>query len=290
VQLARGLYEIENEFLLPYMEAIEYSYGALVQLPPSVDVRFAEPSFRREIAEQGDRAAEYSLLADLYNWFKFFVFTTGYKTRQLTEGLFFAYNASNYLTWVTLARSVVEHAAVFCYFASKTDELELSGPHLKASHLKRLDELLTAYAQGTRFNWDALMNGDVDSIEASYDKSAGRPRAVNVLTALRQLGKRDHRFEDVEVAYSLLSDLVHPNMGSHVAVVDRRPMAGRVHHWELTSSPGTSRGEFIIYLTLPTVARALGKILETTADLSHVIEAWMDLLDKPEQLAIDFRM
>ncbi len=290
MRFARGLYEIEERHLLPHIEAIERVYEVLTSLPPSDEIRFAGSAQRRAAVQRTDpQETSLILFADIYNWLKFFWYTNVFKARMLVEGLIPSYNAQNYLVWSILVRSAVEYAAVFCYFKCKLDRLQLSGPVFKLADLKELEEHLVGYAQGTRFNWDALMAGDVEAMKASKDSSEGRPKAVNILTAVSHLRKVDERFSDIEIAYGLLSDFVHPNMASHTAVVDRLPEERGVHRWRVTTKPGPMRGEFMMYLTLPTAGRALGKIMELAVSLGSVVARWAEMIEESARVVIEFR-
>jgi hypothetical protein len=93
---------------------------------------------------------------------------------------------------------------------------------------------------------------------------------------------------DVELAYGMLSDFAHPNMASHATVVDRLAQKGDIHRWRLTPHPGTERGEFIVFMTLPTVYRAFGTIVEMSIPAGRLLERWLDLMDDTDQVQIDF--
>jgi hypothetical protein len=253
-------------------------------------VRFASLSFRQKTAEKADlQTVSLLQLGDLYNWLKFYFYTSMYKTRLLLEGLENAYNNQNLLVWVILGRAALEYSAVSYHFMRKLDQLDIQGPHFKASQLQALDELLTAYGQGTRFNWDSLMDGDLEGVRANAKGSDKQPQAVNVITALQHLSKRDQGYSDVELVYGMLSDFAHPNMASHSTVVDRLAPEGEIHRWRLTPHPGTERGELIVFMTLPAISQAFGTIMEMAVPAGRLLERWLDLMDSSIQAQIDFR-
>src|SRR5262245_9812228 len=126
MEFVRGLYgEIEEKHLRPHIDSIERIYQALGQLPHSEDVRFASIAEHERIAKLNDPEQSSAILYfHVYNWLKFFLFTSTYKTKLLLDGLIPAYNAQNYLVWVILGRSSIEYAASFDYFGSKIGKLD----------------------------------------------------------------------------------------------------------------------------------------------------------------------
>jgi hypothetical protein len=290
MHLKRGLYRDEEHVILPAIQQIELAYDVLLKLPTSDSASFYPTAAHQEAAENNDYDASCrQLFLDCYNWFKFFFYTNVFKTAKLTEGLIQSYNSQNYLAWVVLARSSLEYSAVFYYFLKKLNSFRLSGPAFPASQLQAFDSLMVQYAHGTRFNWQDLMSGSIEPLTKSFAKDESRPQAVNVLTAIQKLRDRDQRFKDVEIAYSMLSDFVHPNMASHAVVVEMPQARRSMHECVMSLNPGSERGEFLMVITLPWVATALGNFIELLPELGKVLGAWQDLIDRGERITIDFK-
>jgi hypothetical protein len=290
MHLKRGLYQDEELVILPAIQQIELAYDILLKLPTSDSASFYTSAAHQEAAKRNDYDAScLQLFLDCYNWFKFFFYTNVFKTEKLAESLIQSYNSQNYLAWVVLARSSLEYSAVFHYFLKKLKSFTLLGPAFAASHLQGFDSLMVQYAQGTRFNWQDLMSGNIEALTKSFAKDESRPQAVNVLTAIQKLRDRDERFKDVEIAYSMLSDFVHPNMASHAVVVAMPQSRRSMHECVMSLNAGSQRGEFLMVITLPWVALALGNFIELLPELGQILGAWQDLIDKGERITIDFK-
>jgi hypothetical protein len=247
----RGKYRDEDRIIGPSLDAIERAYDVLLALPEYDSVEFYKFEEHEKAATSGDlQTACWHLFWDAYNWLKSFWYTSAYKARQLTAALIHSYNSDNLLAWVILGRSTLEYAAVSYYFMNKVNQLQLKGPSFAASHLKSFEDLMLQYTHGTRFNWPDLWAGNRDKLTKDYN-STGSSKAVNVLTAISHLARRDERYKDVEVAYAMLSDFVHPNMASHATVVTMPKAPTDMHKVELAAQPGPLRGEFIMVLSLP---------------------------------------
>lgn len=289
MHFTRGLYEIEAEQLVPTLEKIEVIYDNLRQLPDHDEARFFSRAQHEEAAAKGDReiGSQY-VLFDAFNWLKFLWYTNIFKTIKLVDGLVHAYNTGNHLVWNILARSTAEYSAVFYYYKKKLDQLDIDGPEFKASQLQAFEDLMLKYAHGTRFNWNDLIQGNVEKLAQTFADVESQPSAVNVLTALGHLKKRDDRFKDVEISYAMLSDFVHPNMASHGAVIAVPSRDGAMHRCRLALDPGRSRGEFVLICSLAGVHLHLSNILELVIDLSKPISRWLQYIDGKERVTVDF--
>jgi hypothetical protein len=289
MRFTRRLYQGEAQYLLGSMETIERLYDTLLKFPSFDEARFFSLSDHQKAVESGDaEKAAFHLIFDAYNWLKFFWYTNLYKASKLAEGLIDAYNKQNHLVWVILTRSLVEYSAVFYYYQSKTKQFEISGPSFKGSQLKGFEDLMIQYAHGTRFNWNDLFSGDLDSLAKTYAAVQGAPSAINVLTAVAHLSKRDQRFKQLEITYAMLSDFAHPNMASHTAVVDMPQHQSSMHHCRMTLNPDRLRGEFLLMATLPSVVLALGNALEVLIESAQLLKRWLTMFDINERVSIDF--
>ena len=289
MHLRRGLYRDEDGIILPAIQQIELTYDILLKIPTSDSASFYPLAAHQEAVERSDyQASCMQLFLDCYNWFKFFFYTNIFKMTKLTEGLIHFYNSQNYLAWSVLVRSSLEFSAVFYHFSKKLEEYQLSGSAFAGSQLQGFEGVMMQYAHGTRFNWQDLMSGNKEALAKTFAKDESRPQSVNVMTAVQKLRKRDIRFEDVELAYSMLSDFVHPNMASHSAVIEMPRETASMHECIMSLNPGAERGEFVMVVTLPWAALALGNFIELLPPLGRLLGAWQELIDKGEQITIDF--
>lgn len=283
----RGKYRNEEQTISPSLEAIEAAYDYLLAIPDRAEVSFFRlEDHQKAVAENDQRKGCQYLFYDIFNWLEFFWYTTAYKMRQLTASLVQAYETDSFLPWLVLGRSTIEYAAVTYHFTKKMNKSQLQGPKFAATELKSFEDLMFAYAHGTRFDWPALMAGDRDRLEKKDSSQA--PKAVNVLTALSHLSRRDKRYEDVEVAYNMLSDFAHPNMASHSAVIGMPSASGAMHQNEIAVQPGALRGEFIMVVSLPWVSLGVATTVELLAEVHPLMKRWLDCVQYDKDFIIDF--
>ncbi len=260
----------------------------LLALPESDSVTFFKRHEHQKALDSGDQqAACWHLFWDAYNWLKLFCYVSAFKARQLTAAVVHAYNTDNFLAWTILGRSTLEYAAVSYYFFRKISLLQMKGPHFAGSHLKAFEELMLQFVHGTRFNWPDLLAGDRDRLSKDYPPS-GSSKAVNVLTAIKHLSRRDERYHDVEIAYAMLSDFAHPNMASHATVITMPTGPTDGHESEVAANPGPLRGEFIMVITLPWVSTGVGTTVELLMQAFPLLEAWLDYVEQGATVTIDF--
>jgi hypothetical protein len=286
----REMYQGTGHDLLPHVDTLESMYDILTKFPDKDEARFFSVAAHQLAADEGNRdKAVTLLLSDLFNWMKLFFYTNAFKARKLLDGLVHAHNTKNYLVWALLSRSTMEYSAVLYYFKRKMDQYEVKGPLLMASKLQALEDVVLQFAHGTRLNWTDLLKGDVVALKKSIGSAADEPSAVNVLTALSHLSKRDSRFTDVAVFYAMLSDFAHPNMASHSCVID--PPGGsttEIHECVLRLNPVKTRGDFILALSLPTVALHFSNIVELLIEVSGTLNELLQVLDGTVPVTIDF--
>lgn len=281
---SRGYYEKEEKFF-PDIEKIEEIYDILLKFPQRDKMQFFSIEEHNEIAEKGNLTeASMYLFSDAFNLLKFFFYTNIYKPTNITKGLIQAYNSQNYLVWIILSRSLLEYSAIFHYYKKKIDELNIQSTSIKFSELQEFEKILLKFVHGTRFNWQSLTQGKIE--ELPKESSENYTSAVNVLTAIEHLKKRDSRFKDVKFAYDMLSDFSHPNMASHTTVVEMPESEEK--SCIVNINPSNLRGEFIMIATIPTVQLSLGNILEMIQSTGQLIKFWLERIDSSEQIEIDF--
>lgn len=270
------------------LTAIENSYDVLLAMPQQDSVRFFSVEHHRRAAESGDaERASKELLSDVFNFLKFFWWTSAFKARQLTAALVHAYNTDNYLAWLILGRSSLEYAAVSHFFAKRILQRDWRGPAFAASEIKAIEDLLLRYAHGSRFNWADLLAGDRQKLGARFTPPASTT-AVNVMSALDDLAKRDARYTDVRIGYEMLSDFAHPNMASHCSVIEMPKKQSDFHQCEISATPGALRGEFLMVASLPWVSTGVGATVEVLVEMAPVVDRWLSLFDGIEKISLDF--
>lgn len=284
----RGKYRDEDRVIGPSLTAIERAYEVLLALPERDSAKFFSLEDHQKTAESGDaEQACQKLLFDAYNWLKFFWWTSAFKARQLAAALVHSYNSDNLLAWLILGRSSLEYAAVSYYFVKRINQLQLQGPIFAASQLRGMEDLLLQYAHGTRFNWPDLFAGNREGLARDFTPTES-PLAVNVLTALKHLAKRDERYRDVMIAYDMMSDFAHPNMASHASVIEMPTGTAQMHECQMAAQPGSPRGEFIMVVSLPWVSIGIGTAVELLVDVAPLLETWLTYLDGGVRVTVDF--
>jgi hypothetical protein len=283
----RNKYRDEDRVIGPALTAIERSYDVLLALPEHDSARFFKLEDHQKAADTGDvEQACLHLLFNVYNWLKFFWWTSAFKSRQLAAALVQSYNSDNLLAWLILGRSSLEYAAVSYYFQK---DKSAPGPRarIRGQSAQGIEDLLLQYAHGTRFNWPDLFAGNREALGKKFTP-AESTSAVNVLTALDHLAKRDARYADVRIGYDMLSDFAHPNMASHASVVEMPTEPGQMHECQIAAQPGSLRGEFIMVVNLPWVSTGLGTIVELLIEIAPLLERWLTYLEGGTRVTIDF--
>jgi hypothetical protein len=284
----RGKYRDEDRVIGPSLDAIERSSDVLLQLSDHDSAKFFRLEDHQKNVGTGDvKHASLYLFSDVYNWLKVFWWTNIFKMRQITEGLVHSYNTDNFLTWLVLARSSLEYAAVNYYFVKKIKQFDIHGPNFKLSDIKGVEELLLQYTHGSRFNWKDLFEGNRENLKEKLTPT-GSSSAVNVMTALKHLAKRDDRYRDVEIAYDMLSDFAHPNMASHASVIEMPVRGTNMHEVHMAVQPAAPRGEFIMVVSLPWVSTSVGTTVELLIEITPLLETWLNYLDGGQQVSLDF--
>jgi hypothetical protein len=126
-------------------------------------------------------------------------------------------------------RGIVENAAVLHHFVQDPELTALhvswrqgtSTPAQMQTAVNRTDQLM----RGNMFAWDALVSGEHgDMVARPSDGTVSQVRVAK--TALKALYVD---VPDAKLLYDMLSDLVHPNLGSNMAVLSSeqgRPVVG----------------------------------------------------------------
>jgi len=154
--------------------------------------------------------------------------------------------SERYLIYAQSARSILENAATLRYYSRDSDVTQLrtseqSSPEMIAAALSKIDLLI----RGSRFSWEAFIAGRFDELRAEPDYQ--ELRQTHVQTCLDHWSRES---PTVKSLYSLLCDMVHPNLGSSLLVIrtdDGSLLAG-----------GEGGAPASAHLVYPTLAGTLG--------------------------------
>ena len=185
----RGLYNevTEKKYFLPFLVKIEEIYENLLQMPNSDKVRFiSEDIVAQWVKEKDYEKVVGSLIYEIYSRLKFLFYTNIFKAIKLIEGLITMYNSKNYLGWILLGRSVLEHSAVLYYFFKKLQNMNLLRNSYVLNELEQIESILIQYTNGSRFDWDTLLlSGNTDKLTKEYNPNKANKKAVNICDFLK---------------------------------------------------------------------------------------------------------
>ncbi|TMO74255.1 hypothetical protein CWC17_08655 [Pseudoalteromonas sp. S3785] len=139
------------------------------------------------------------------------------KFDELYTGLVNSINEEHYLIYGMLGRSIIEHAATMRYYFKNAlkpsiDKAVESG---QIENLRGINGLFDRFLRSGRFDWKAFFAGDFESL-MTKNKSTNDLSQVNTLTCIQKWSKDKG---SVEILYDLFCDLVHPNIGSSMLVM-----------------------------------------------------------------------
>lgn len=175
------------------------------------------------------------------------------KLHQLYLGAEQAIERQSYLVYAQCGRAILENIATLRFYARHADIAGVSSAWqrgcLTDELLRKGNASLDRFLRGNRFAWDALLDGRIKDLSSTPHQEG--LSQVNSTTCLQKWGKDS---PNLEALYSLFCDLVHPNLGSNLLVLnsrDGRLIAGPVQPSD--SAP------FVIG---PTLAGLLGAFTE----------------------------
>lgn len=140
------------------------------------------------------------------------------KVRQLYEALAYGLETERYLVYAQAGRAILENVATLRYYSRHADLVAahhawknstLTDPLLRQANLT-----LDRFVRGTRFSWDAFLEGRAAEITKQPDQP--HLTQIHVETCLSKWFKEKPSLESL---YMLLCDLVHPNQGSNLLVM-----------------------------------------------------------------------
>lgn len=257
--------------------------SALAAVSPVVDSLAREFSFTFHLAPSpaalgSDPAVVLPrLLAETEGWLGFVLHSVGYRLGQLVDDAVTGLNGHRPYRTVNAARSLVElsafvhHYAKLIVAAARCSADSQQAPEVVESVVSTMAEA-RHFAQVTRFNWAALARGDDDEFYSNWSKVEDHHKAPQILTLIDKLPGEEKRA--ARFFYEMLCDFVHPNVGSHVLVVDgTRPMPGHRMEWHLKKEPDSDEA---LAVTLHVVAiplrAAIRTIVSALDDLKRILQ------------------
>jgi hypothetical protein len=146
------------------------------------------------------------------------------KFADLSNGVLHAIEHSNFLTYAVCGRGLIETTAVLRHYCVAEYKPLMDKGALSSSEMKQLIEIDDRHLRGGKFDWQSFLAGNysklVDDVasKARGESKRDADAADSVLPAQVRTGKcvRNWAKEspEVQVAYDLFCDLVHPNVGS----------------------------------------------------------------------------
>lgn len=210
-------YESANLHDAGLVYALDLAEESLRRLPESFS--FAYRDSEGLPADADGEKLMFIVFHNLWCWLGFLLHSTSYRARWLINDVWGGLDEREFLRTCFAARGLLELSAVLndahrklvpvLSFLSGWPSGELT-PALTA-RLVEAHLICIEHAKVTRFNWEAGLKGDIETLVSSPD--AERP-ATNVLTLLERLPQEPAGI--VAWHYKLLCDFVHPNMASQL--------------------------------------------------------------------------
>ena len=149
----------------------------------------------------GDPAVVFPrLLAETEGWLGFIVHSVTYRIGQFLDDLVTGMNDARPYRSIGAARSLVELSAfVYHYtkiFMKEATELSSRPPDDFPAVVKTTVTMLKAathFSQVTRFNWSAMVRGDMDEFFTEWDSVEERVKAPQILTLIDKLPGEEKR-------------------------------------------------------------------------------------------------
>lgn len=154
------------------------------------------------------------------------------KVLDLSQSILDGLNRFDYLTYALCGRALIETVATLRYYVLHRYKPLLDKGNLLPEDVRQLIQIDDQHLRGTRFDWESFLFQNYTKLredaakqmsekreknrQASAASSEGTvAKQVNVLTCVE---KWSTEAPEVLIAYSLFSDLVHPNLGSNFLV------------------------------------------------------------------------
>jgi hypothetical protein len=153
---ARNLYDKDTEakHFEPLLAEIERIRSGLASMPLDTSLDFIKNSAMQGWLDQdGPKKVVGTIVFEIFNRLQFFLFSSIFKTINLIDALELMYNAKNYLGWVLIGRSIIEHCAIFNYYTNKFLDTNPCHNDFSISELKAMEDIMNHWYEPQGKPW-----------------------------------------------------------------------------------------------------------------------------------------
>ncbi len=270
-----------------FVEAVNSALDFLESLPKTFEFRFNLQATPEKLGTEPPEVIE-NLARNVCAWQGYFIYSNAYKTHQILSAMVESLNSSKYVPAVTLARSLMEHAAtiydqgkqIFSKFKDISNEINQNKGGVSKRTIILMVEtirLCRKFGRLTRFNWRDYMKGDLESFYENWSRVEPEYLQTNVSTLIKKLPQEE---KGAVFFYNMLSDFAHPNLGSQLLVIDETyKFVENEAMYILSREPESadSLGIVIHFIASPT-KHSLDVITKWIKSLKEVHEQFSDLI------------
>jgi hypothetical protein len=266
-----------DKYFEKYISQIENLYHNFSKVPEKYTIYFLSEKEFKKLLNNPKKIQEATahIVHEIYGRLQFLLFTNLFKWIKYIESLVYSWNTQNYLGWVLFGRATIELCAVFNYFDQKLNKFDLLKTDYTQEELQSIENILIQYSHGTRFDWDALIEGNFEKLKEMFEAKGEFRQAINVLTTIDHLSKLRLAFHDVRTVYDILSDYAHPNMGSHSIFLNMPDKIEDPMPNIIALNVNKRRGEFIIVTSLEQITMCLIYVGHLVQKFSEVLGVWL---------------
>jgi hypothetical protein len=166
----------------------------------------------------------------LGNFFKFIHSEYIGKYYQLIYGFINSINEKNYLIAALCGRSIIESTATLRYYNKECikkitilSEKEMKGESIyDQKFIETIIEIINQHMHGSRFDWMKFFTTDKKTFAEKLieEAKAKNKDYVESLPIARLLDSWNKDMPELRFYYDFFSDLVHPNLGSNLLLMD----------------------------------------------------------------------
>jgi hypothetical protein len=195
------------------------------------------------------------LLEQTEGWLGFIVHSVAYRLGQFLDDLITGMNAARPYRSVGAARCLVELSAFVHHHTKILVSASTTLAQVPVEGIVTTLGAASRFAQVTRFNWGAMVRGDMDEFFTAWDSVDERVKATQILTLIDKLPGEEKRA--ARFFYEMLCDYVHPNVGAHTLVVSKaEPVPEGQMRWELSREPDSDEALSVLVHAVAIPVRA----------------------------------
>lgn len=232
------------------------------------------------------------LLAETEGWLGCITHSTAFRLEHYLDDIVTGLNESRPYRVVNAARSLLELAA---FTAENANLVTSHAKELFSQSTTEFTHVLFAilsilraaarFAQVTRFNWDALVRGDMEELFTNWQKVDEGVKAPQILTLIDKLPSEQKR--GMRFYYDMLCDFVHPNRGAHNLVIDKAKLiSNNKMCWRLNLNPSSEEATSVLFhiIAIP-VRQSVRLLINDLTRLQGVRTAFIDWGRRIEKMA-----